>query len=131
MNLRTYLSRSNGYLLLCTLVGLLLVGCGKEKAEFEKLKRMAEIGNPYAQSAVGMMYVIGHGVAKDPVIGHAWYNIAITNGHEESKERIKDIKLNPKQLIEAQVMYDEIYKRIEAKGKVPTDPDRIYKPRNP
>ena len=117
--------------LFAAIVGLLMVGCGKEKAEFENSKRMAEMGNPYAQSALGMMYLLGHGVARDPILGHAWCSIAIANGQEEMKEHIKEIQLTPEQLIEAQKKYNEIVKRIEAKGKEPTDPSRLYKPSNP
>ena len=117
--------------LFALLVGLLLVGCGKDKAEFEDSKRMAEMGNPYAQKALGMMYVLGHGVARDPILGHAWCSIAIANGQEDVKEHIKEIQLTPEQLIEAQKKYSEIVKRIEAKGKELTDPGRLYKPPNP
>ena len=112
-------------------VGLLMVGCGKDKAEFENSKRMAEMGNPYAQKALGMMYVLGHGVARDPILGHAWYSIAIANGQEDAMEHIKEIQLTPEQLIEAQKKYSEIVKRIEAKGREPTDPGRLYNPPNP
>jgi len=112
-------------------VGLLMVGCGEDKAEFENSKRMAEMGNPYAQEALGMMYVLGHGVERDPILGHAWYSIAIANAQEDVKENIKEIQLTPEQLIEAQKKYSEIVKRIEAKGKEPTDPGRLYKPSNP
>ena len=77
------------------------------------------------------MYVIGHGVAKDPILGHAWLSIAITNGQEDVKEHIKEIQLSPEQLIEAQNKYSEIVKRIEAKGEEPTDPGRLYTPPNP
>ena len=110
---------------------LIMFGCGKEKAEFENSKRMAEMGNPFAQATVGMMYAIGHGVAKDPILGHAWYSIAITNGQEDVKEHIKEIKLTPEQLIEAQKKYSEIVKRIEAKEKETTDPGRLYNSSNP
>ena len=128
---RSRLNRVMKSLLLYLFVALLMVGCGKAKAEFENSKRMAEMGNPYAQSALGMMYVLGHGVARDPILGHAWYSIAIANGQEEMKEHIKEIQLTPEQLIEAQKKYSEIVKRIEAKGKEPTDPGRLYKPSNP
>lgn len=108
---------------------LIMFGCGKDKAEFETSKRMAEMGNPYAQSALGMMYILGHGVARDPILGHAWCSIAIANGQEDVKEHIN--QLTPEQLIEAQKKYSEIVKRIEAKGKELTDPGRLYKPPNP
>ena len=67
-------------ILFALFIGLLMVGCGKDNAEFENSKRMAEMGNPYAQKALGMMYVLGHGVGRDPIWGHAWYSIAIANG---------------------------------------------------
>ena len=56
------------------------------------------------------------GVAKNPIEGYAWCNIAIANGNEDAKENIKEIELSPEQLIEAQISTStEIYKRIEAK----------------
>ena len=73
---------------------------------------------PDAQRAVGTAYAYGLGVAKNPIEGYAWYNIAIANGNEDAKEKnIKEIELSPEQLIEAQSLSTEIYKRIEANNK--------------
>ena len=76
--------------------------------------KSAEQGVANAQRAVGVCYANGHGVAKNPIEGYAWYNIAIANGNEDAKENIKEIELSPEQLIEAQSLSTEIYKRIEA-----------------
>ena len=76
--------------------------------------KSAEQGDADAQSMVGVCYADGLGVAKNPIEGYAWYNIALANGEEKSKEWIKEIELSPEQLIEAQSLSTEIYKRIEA-----------------
>ena len=76
--------------------------------------KSAEQGDADAQSMVGVCYADGLGVAKNPIEGYAWYNIAIANGDEDAKEWIKEIELSPEQLIEAQSLSTEIYKRIEA-----------------
>ena len=76
--------------------------------------KAAEQGLADAQSMVGVCYADGLGVAKNPIEGYAWYNIAIANGDEDAKEWIKEIELSPEQLIEAQSLSTEIYKRIEA-----------------
>ena len=76
--------------------------------------KAAEQGDADAQSMVGVCYADGLGVAKNPIEGYAWYNIAIANGDEDAKEWIKEIELSPEQLIEAQSLSTEIYKRIEA-----------------
>ena len=62
---------------------------------------------------VGVCYADGHGVAKDPVEGYAWYNIAIANGDEDAKEWRNEVELTPKQLSEAQSLSIEIHQRIE------------------
>ena len=66
---------------------------------------------------VGVCYANGLGVAKNPIEGYAWYNIAIANGNKDAKEWIKEIELSPEQLIEAQSLSTEIFKRIEANKK--------------
>ena len=90
-------------------------GVPEDKKEAVKwYTKSAEQGDADAQSIVGVCYADGLGVAKNPIEGYAWYNIAIANGHEKSKEWIKEIELSPEQLIEAQSLSTEIYKRIEA-----------------
>ncbi len=63
---------------------------------------------------VGVCYADGLGVAKNPIEGYAWYNIAIANGDEVAEQWIKQIELSPEQLIEAQALSTEIQKRIKA-----------------
>ena len=76
--------------------------------------KAAEQGLADAQSMVGVCHADGLGVAKNPIEGYAWYNIAIANGDEDAEEWIKEIELSPEQLIEVQSLSTEIYKRIEA-----------------
>ena len=90
-------------------------GVPKDYKEAVKWYRLAaEQGHADAQSMVGVCYADGLGVAKNPIEGYAWYNIAIANGNEDAKEWIKEIELSPEQLIEAQSLSTEIYKRIKA-----------------
>ena len=77
-------------------------------------RKSAEQGLADAQSMVGVCHADGLGVAKKPIEGYPWYNIAIANGDEDAEEWIKEIELSPEQLIEAQSLSTEIYKRIEA-----------------
>ena len=76
--------------------------------------KSAEMGREEAQALVGNCYANGFGVAKNPIEGYAWLKIAIANGNEVAKEKIKEIELSPEQLIEAQSLSTEIQKRIEA-----------------
>ena len=81
--------------------------------------KSAEQGFAFAPFNLGTMYDNGEGVPKNPVQAYAWYNIAIANGNEEAKEWIKEIELelSSEQLIEAQSLSTEIFKRIEANKK--------------
>jgi hypothetical protein len=95
-------------------------GKGVSEDDKEAIKwytKSAEQGLAMAQAMVGVFYADGLGVAKNPIEGYAWYNIAIANGQEDAKEWIKEIELSSEQLIEAQSLSTEIYKRIEANKK--------------
>ena len=89
-------------------------GVPEDNREAVVVHKAAEQGHAEAQRMVGVCYAYGLGVAKNPIEGYAWYNIAIANGNEDAKENIKEIELSPEQLIEAQSLSTEIYKRIEA-----------------
>ena len=39
-------------------------------------RRAADQGNAHAQTALGFMYCLGHGVPQDYVEAHKWFNIA-------------------------------------------------------
>jgi hypothetical protein len=43
-------------------------------------KHLAEQGHPYAQNDLGVLHLNGHGVLKDNLKTHMWYNIASANG---------------------------------------------------
>jgi len=45
---------------------------------------LAEQGNAFAQSGLGLMYDTGQGVPQDYVLAHMWFNIASVNGIEEA-----------------------------------------------
>ena len=76
--------------------------------------KVAEQGDVDAQYNLGLMYYNGEGVPKDLVQAYAWYDVAKANGQEKAKEWRDKIELTPLQLAEAQSLYTEIYKRIEA-----------------
>ena len=76
--------------------------------------KAAEQGDVDAQYNLGLMYYNGEGVPKDLVQAYAWYDVAKANGQEKAKEWRDKIELTPLQFAEAQSLYTEIYKRIEA-----------------
>ena len=76
--------------------------------------KAAEQGDVDSQYNLGLMYYNGEGVPKDLVQAYAWYDVAKANGQEKVKEWRDKIELTPLQLAEAQSLYTEIYKRIEA-----------------
>jgi TonB family protein len=47
---------------------------------FELYRELAELGQPYAQENLAVMYVSGEGVKRDNVLGYAWAALAIENG---------------------------------------------------
>ena len=79
--------------------------------------KAAEQGDVDSQNNLGLMYYNGEGVPKDLVQAYAWYDVAKANGQEKAKEWRDKIELTPLQLAEAQSLYTEIYKRIEANGQ--------------
>ena len=76
--------------------------------------KAAEQGDVDAQNNLGAMFDNGEGVPKDLVQAYAWYDVANANGQEKAKDWRDKIELTPLQLAEAQSLYTEIYKRIEA-----------------
>lgn len=55
---------------------------------FELYRELAEIGQPYAQENMAVMYVSGEGVKRDNVLGYAWATIALENGGGEAAKGI-------------------------------------------
>ena len=76
--------------------------------------KAAEQGDVDSQYNLGLKFYNGEGVPKDLVQAYAWYDVAKANGQEKAKEWRDKIELTPLQLAEAQSLYTEIYKRIEA-----------------
>lgn len=48
-------------------------------------ERAAEIGDHVAQYHLGLMYVLGEGVAPDYVIAHKWLDLAAMGGSTEAR----------------------------------------------
>jgi len=57
-----------------------------ERAHFIYEHELAPVGDKYAQYMTGYMYLMGEGVAEDPVMASAWYRIAAERGAEEFVE---------------------------------------------
>ena len=54
-----------------------------KRAHFIYARELAPIGDKYAQYMTGYMYLMGQGVAEDPVHASAWYRIAAERGVAE------------------------------------------------
>lgn len=48
-------------------------------------ERAAEVGDRNAQYHLGLMYVLGEGVAPDYVIAHKWLDLAASGGNAEAR----------------------------------------------
>ena len=87
------------------------------KEAFEWFTKSAEQGHDEAQAMLGACHQNGIVVKKDPILAFAWYDVAITNGNEVSEVLIRGIELTPEQLIEAEALSTEIFKRTDANRK--------------
>jgi len=87
------------------------------KEAFKWFTKSAEQGNDDAQAMLGAFYLNGIVVKKDPILAYAWHDVAISNGNEVAEVMIKGIELTPEQLIEAEALSTEIYKRTDANRK--------------
>ena len=73
------------------------------------LRPLAEQGNIWAQSNLGVMYAVGEGVPQDFVSAHMWFSLAATRGAKKAQEN-RDIaasKMTPAQITKAQRMARE------------------------
>ncbi len=52
----------------------------------KELTPLAEQGNAFAQSNLGVMYATGKGVPQDYIHAHMWWNIAASSGDEYAAE---------------------------------------------
>ena len=73
----------------------------------------AEQGFASAQYTLGVMYGNGTGVVQDFMYAHMWFNIAASNGDENSKEHIEEIEglMTSSQIEEAQRLAKECVKK--------------------
>lgn len=60
-----------------------------ERAYFIYRQELAPLGDKYAQYMVGYMNMVGKGVARDYIVGSAWYRLAAERG-DESFSRARD-----------------------------------------
>ena len=51
--------------------------------------RLAELGYPKAQTNLGICYMDGFGVEKDPATAAAWFRKAADQGHEKALNELK------------------------------------------
>ena len=64
------------------------------------------VGQPYAQSNLGVLYEFGKGVLQNNTKAHMWFNIAAANGYEDTGKWRDDIaeKMTPADISKAQSM---------------------------
>jgi len=103
-------------------LGLCLVGCGKEVEEANKpsaaekglmiQKTLAERGHANAQNNLGAVYASGIGVPKDAVAAYVWWHIAAVNGYAIAKESKSDIAktMTAEQIAEAKKLVKKMLK---------------------
>ena len=80
--------RQTAVLALSMLALTLIAPCalGQDPDPITELRRQAEQGDADEQLFLGLMYVEGRGVLKDPVLAHMWLNISGANGNEIARE---------------------------------------------
>ena len=94
-----------------TLLFLLVIGfsggvSGQDAPDFEETKRLAEQGDPLAQTLLGAMYDEGEGVPQNDVRAYVWFSVAAAQGNETPRGQ-RDIvsdRLTPEQLARGQDM---------------------------
>jgi TonB family protein len=75
-----------------------------DKARAAELERKsAEQGFAPAETALGMIYARGEGVAKDPILAHAWLSLANAQGDERARAQLQALEssMTPQQKIES------------------------------
>ena len=70
-----------------TLLFLLVIGFsgGVSGQSFEETKRLAEQGDVYAQTVLGLMYARGEGVPENDAEAVKWYRLAAEQGNEGAR----------------------------------------------
>ena len=131
------MSKGLGFLVLAILMpltsraDLYTAAAALEKKEFERAfelyRELAEIGQPYAQENLAVMYVSGEGVKRDNVLGYAWASIALENGSGEAAKGIV-AQLEPHLNAAARTRIAEVQSRF---GKVALQERLLPTPRVP
>src|SRR5208337_3875641 len=74
-------------------------------------RKAADQGNALAQAHLGLMYVHGYGVPKDPVLARMWLNLAISRAPTLSMAvKLRDelaAKMTPAQIAEAERLAEQ------------------------
>jgi TPR repeat protein len=62
----------------------------RKTIEFQKQR--AEAGAPSAQYDLGMRYLTGDGLEKDPALAKKWLTAASTNGNSQASKKLEELK---------------------------------------
>jgi hypothetical protein len=62
----------------------------RKTIEFQKQR--AEAGSPSSQYDLGMRYLTGDGLEKDPDLAKKWLTAASTNGNSQATKKLEEIK---------------------------------------
>ena len=94
-----------------------------DKAAVKWYRRAAEQGYADAQFNLGVMCHTGDALPKDYVAAYAWYSLAAFDGDEigaESRDEVAK-QMTPEQIAEANKLFNELLKKIEANKKEKAD----------
>lgn len=86
---------------------------GDYAAELRITRPLAAKGEAWAQFNLGVMYLNGHGVARDNVRAHMWFNLAAVRGDTDAVKN-RDIAakgMTPQQMAEEQKLARECQAR--------------------
>jgi TPR repeat protein len=64
----------------------------QDRKVLEYQKQRAESGAPSAQYDLGMRYLDGDGVEKDPELGRKWLEAAAKNGNSQAAKKLEQFK---------------------------------------
>ena len=66
-------------------VALLMVCCGEDETEFERIKRLAEEGDKVAQRTLGYLFWNANGAPLDYEEAVKWWRLVADQGHAEAQ----------------------------------------------
>ena len=97
-------------ILLSVFVALLMVGCGEEETEFERIKRLAEEGDKVAQRTLGYMFWNANGAPLDYEEAVKWNTKSAEQGYAEAQHDLGEMYYFgegvPKDLVHAYAWYN-------------------------